>query len=112
MRKASLLTVAYLAGVVLLSSLDIVYERSATGASNEWNEVAGLRNGAVMVGSWPPGPSRGLQMDVHPPEILTAPFFVGAGPDSGVVAVAVWFLAAVAWIIHMLLRLRADSRSR
>jgi hypothetical protein len=47
-------------------------------------------------------------MDVHLPQFFPVPFFAGTGPDSGVVAVAVWFLAAVAWIIHLLLRLRAQ----
>ncbi len=107
MRKTSRLTVAYLVGVVLLSSIDVVYERFETGESTDWNEVAGLRSGAVFVGSWRRGFTSGLLMDFHLPQFLPVPFFAGAGPDSGVTAVAVWFLALVAWIIHMLLRLRA-----
>lgn len=101
------LTVAYLIGVVLLSSIDVVYERFETGESTDWNEVAGLRGGAVMIGSWRRGSTSGLLMDVHLPQFLPVPFFAGAGPDSGVVAIAVWFLAVVAWIVHLLLRLRA-----
>lgn len=107
MRKTFRLTLAYLIGVVLLSTIDVVYESFETAESTDWLEVAGLRGGAVMIGSWRGGFASGLLMDVHLPQFLPVPFLAGAGPDSGVVAIAVWFLAVVAWIIHLLLRLRA-----
>lgn len=108
MRKTSRLTVAYLIGVLLLSSIDVVYEWFETGESTGWSEVAGLQGGAVFIGSWRHSFTSGLLMDVHLPQFLPIPFFTGAGPDSGVVAIAVWFLAVVVWLIHLLLlRLRA-----
>lgn len=107
MRKASRLTVAYLIGVMLLSSIDIVYESFETAEATDWCVVAGLRGGAVMIGSWRGGFKSGLLIDVHPPQFLPVPFFASAGPDSGVAAIAVWFLAGVAWSIHLLLQRRA-----
>ncbi len=106
------MTVAYLIGVVLLSSIDVVYEWfspfvSETGESTDWCAVAGIRAGAAMVASHYGGFAGGLMTDVHLPQFSPLPFFAGAGPDSGGVFIAVWFLASVAWIIHLLLRLRA-----
>jgi hypothetical protein len=107
------LTAAYFIGAVLLSSIDVVYEWlsplvSDTGESIDWCAVAGLRAGAVVVANHDGGFAGGLVTDVHLPQFSPFPFFAGAGPDGGGVAIAVWFLAVVAWIIHFLmLRLRA-----
>jgi hypothetical protein len=112
MLKTSRLTAAYLIGVLVLSSIDVIYEWfsplvSETGQSTDWYEVAGLRAGAVAVGSYYGGFTRGLVTDIHLPQFFPLPFFAGAGPEGGVVGIAVWFLGVAAWIIHLLVRLRA-----
>jgi hypothetical protein len=66
------------------------------------------RSLTVVVANHDGGFASGLVTDVHLPQFSPFPFFAGAGPDGGGVAIAVWFLAVVAWIIHFLmLRLRA-----
>lgn len=111
MREALHLVIAYSLGAVLLSSIDVTYEWfdpliSETGESTDWCFLVGLKIGAIGVVHHYGGFADGLVMDLHVPQFLPLPFFAGTGPDSGGVAIAVWFLAAVAWIIHSLLRLR------
>ncbi len=113
MLKTSRLTAAYVLGVLLLSSIDVYYEwlepllDSETGQSINWCGVTGLRVGTVGVGSHEGGFPDGLAMDVHRPRFPPFLFYAGAGPESGVAVVAVWFLGLVAWTSHLLVRLLA-----
>ncbi len=109
------LLIAYVLGAVLLSSVDVTYEWiepviSEAGESLDWCLQLGLRSGAIGVVHHDGGWASGLVMSLHAPQFLPLPFFAAAGPGGGGVAVAVWFLAAGAWTIHVLLRLRAPRR--
>ncbi len=107
------LTAAYLIGVLLLSSIDVTYNWfsplvNEAGQSTDWYEMVGLRAGFVLVANHEGRPADGIVTGVHLPQFSPPlPFFAGAGPEGGVVVIAVWFLDLVAWSIHLLIRLRA-----
>lgn len=108
----SRLTAAYVAGVLVLSSIDVVYEWfsplvNEAGQSTDWYEIAGIRAGYLMVANHEGRGADGIVAEVHLPRFSAVPFFAGAGPEGGVVVVAVWFLGLVAWTVHLLVCLRA-----
>lgn len=108
----SRLTAAYVIGVLLLSSIDVVYERfspltNEAGQSTDWYEMAGIRAGVLMVANHEGRGADGVVAEVHLPRFSAVPFFAGAGPEGGVMVIAVWFLGFVSWIVHFLMRLRA-----
>jgi hypothetical protein len=93
------LLVLYVIGVVLLSSIDVAYEwlsplkdREAA-TPTEWYSVVGLRSGVMMLANRePPGPAKGLSLDVHGPAFFPFPFYAGAGPEGGGIFLTVWFI--------------------
>lgn len=113
--RLSRLMVVYVMAVVVLSSVDIVYESfsplvSETGEATDWWAFAGLRAGYLAVGHSELG-SAGLGMGVHLPRFSAVPFFAGTGPDSGGVFVAVWLVGLLAWTTHVVAWLWVWRRS-
>lgn len=105
---------AYIVATAVLASIDATYEwyspiDSSEGRS-DWYSVAGLRSGALLLGSHEP-PSYGrFQLSLHVPELCPLPFYVGAGPEGGAAIVAVWLVCALGGGAHFLVRARRQRR--
>jgi hypothetical protein len=115
MNKTLRLALVYLSVAIALASIDIVYEYSSplvseSGETTEWHGEVGLRAGAIFLSNYE-GPATGLIAEVHIPKFVPFPFFAGAGPEGGGIFIMVWFVAVLAFGIHLLLRSRPRPRT-
>lgn len=82
------LTAVYLIGVLLLSSIDVIYEWfsplvNEAGQSTGWYEMVGLRAGFVLVANHEGRPADGFVTGVHLPQFSPrCPFFPALAPRA------------------------------
>lgn len=110
----------YLLAVVVLSSATVTFEWSSPIETPEgpwdWYREIGVRSG-VLVAAGHAAPGGGWTFDLGWPRLMPAPFYAGAGPESGGLYLAPWFvvgaLAAVHFLVHAPRRaLRAEQPDR
>lgn len=58
----------------------------------------------MLVGGGHVAPGGGWTLDVHWPRFVPFPFYSGAGPESGGLYVALWFVFGCAAVTHLLFR--------
>ncbi len=112
MMTARQLLLAYLALVATLSLVSLTFEWSSPiegpEGAGDWYSELGVRDGRfVLAGHEPPGGGLRFRMG---PSFSPTPLYVGAGPESGGLYVAVWFPLGVVALAHM--RFRAARAKR
>lgn len=98
---------AYLAATLVLSSVSIAFEWASPIDTPEgpwgWYREIGMRNG-MLVGGGHVAPGGGWILDVHWPRFVPFPFYSGAGPESGGLYLAFWFVVGCVAVTHSFVR--------
>jgi hypothetical protein len=103
------LAAIYLLAVVALSSATATFEWASPVETPEgswdWYREIGVRNG-VLVAAGHVAPGGGWRFGLRWPRLVPIPLFAGAGPESGGLYAAPWFVLGALAAVHLVVRVR------
>lgn len=76
----------------------------------DWYKEVGVRRGVLVAGGHA-APGGGWLLDVNWPRFMPMPVHVGAGPDSGGLYAAPWFVIGAVAAVHVLIRRRRRPKT-
>jgi hypothetical protein len=99
----------YLLAIVALSSATAKFEWVSPIETPEgpwdWYREVGVRNGIVVIARHEP-PGGGWSFGFDWPRAIPVPLFAGAGPESGGLYAAPWFVLGTLAVAHFWIRAR------